>query len=298
MALDPNSHIQEVKALTVDIRPGRRPRGPARDAARAASTVRARRASPSETGIDGSERHCAAPQASTVSTAAAGAADPAGDAGYEEHPPRMGFFTDTSVCIGCKACEVACKEWNQVPEDGLNCAGHVATTTPASWAPTPGATSRSSSSARRSAASGELPARGRLSLADGLRRVQALHARRLPGRVPDRARSSAPSSAPSSSSRTSATAAATACRPAPTACSTSARTTGASSSARSATTGSGSARSRPAPRPARPTRSSSASWTSCASAPGAVEQLRRRRHAGAPLRPTPMTASAATEIDI
>jgi len=30
----------------------------------------------------------------------------------------MGFFTDTSVCIGCKACEVACKEWNQVPDDG------------------------------------------------------------------------------------------------------------------------------------------------------------------------------------
>jgi formate dehydrogenase iron-sulfur subunit len=40
------------------------------------------------------------------------------DAGYDEHPPRMGFFTDTSVCIGCKACEVACKEWNDVPEDG------------------------------------------------------------------------------------------------------------------------------------------------------------------------------------
>ena len=43
------------------------------------------------------------------------------DAGYgtsEEHPPRMGFFTDTSVCIGCKACEVACKEWNEVPDDG------------------------------------------------------------------------------------------------------------------------------------------------------------------------------------
>jgi formate dehydrogenase iron-sulfur subunit len=33
--------------------------------------------------------------------------------------PRVGFFTDTSVCIGCKACEVACKEWNGVPEDGL-----------------------------------------------------------------------------------------------------------------------------------------------------------------------------------
>jgi formate dehydrogenase iron-sulfur subunit len=44
--------------------------------------------------------------------------DVTGDAGYAEHPPRMGFFTDTSVCIGCKACEVACKEWNDVPEDG------------------------------------------------------------------------------------------------------------------------------------------------------------------------------------
>jgi formate dehydrogenase iron-sulfur subunit len=33
---------------------------------------------------------------------------------------RVGFFTDTSVCIGCKACEVACKEWNGVPEDGLD----------------------------------------------------------------------------------------------------------------------------------------------------------------------------------
>jgi formate dehydrogenase iron-sulfur subunit len=45
--------------------------------------------------------------------------DPAAQAGYDDHPPRMGFFTDTSVCIGCKACEVACKEWNSVPEDGL-----------------------------------------------------------------------------------------------------------------------------------------------------------------------------------
>jgi formate dehydrogenase iron-sulfur subunit len=30
-------------------------------------------------------------------------------------PEAMGFFTDTTVCIGCKACEVACKEWNQLP---------------------------------------------------------------------------------------------------------------------------------------------------------------------------------------
>jgi formate dehydrogenase iron-sulfur subunit len=30
---------------------------------------------------------------------------------------RMGFFTDTTVCIGCKACEVACKQWNDLPAD-------------------------------------------------------------------------------------------------------------------------------------------------------------------------------------
>ncbi|HEV7204144.1 MAG TPA: 4Fe-4S dicluster domain-containing protein [Jatrophihabitans sp.] len=49
--------------------------------------------------------------------------DPAGDAGWESPPPRKGFFTDTSVCIGCKACEVACKEWNGVPDDGFNLLG-------------------------------------------------------------------------------------------------------------------------------------------------------------------------------
>jgi formate dehydrogenase iron-sulfur subunit len=52
-----------------------------------------------------------------------GPLDPAPDAGYADPPPRMGFFTDTSVCIGCKACEVACKEWNGVPDDGLNLLG-------------------------------------------------------------------------------------------------------------------------------------------------------------------------------
>src|SRR5947208_15146220 len=36
----------------------------------------------------------------------------------DEVKERVGFFTDTSVCIGCKACEVACKEWNLIPEDG------------------------------------------------------------------------------------------------------------------------------------------------------------------------------------
>jgi formate dehydrogenase iron-sulfur subunit len=31
---------------------------------------------------------------------------------------RVGFFTDTTTCIGCKACEVACKQWNDLPSDG------------------------------------------------------------------------------------------------------------------------------------------------------------------------------------
>lgn len=34
-----------------------------------------------------------------------------------------GFFTDTTLCIGCKACEVACKQWNQLPSDGFNFTG-------------------------------------------------------------------------------------------------------------------------------------------------------------------------------
>jgi len=52
-----------------------------------------------------------------------GSPDPAPGSGWQAPPPRKGFFTDTSVCIGCKACEVACKEWNQIPEDGLNFLG-------------------------------------------------------------------------------------------------------------------------------------------------------------------------------
>ncbi|MBW3575433.1 MAG: 4Fe-4S dicluster domain-containing protein [Actinobacteria bacterium] len=44
-------------------------------------------------------------------------------AGDVEAPPRAGFFTDTSICIGCKACEVACKEWNHVPGGGLDLLG-------------------------------------------------------------------------------------------------------------------------------------------------------------------------------
>src|SRR5262249_54102452 len=38
---------------------------------------------------------------------------------HREHPlpaqPAMDFFTDTSLCIGCKACEFSCKQWTQLP---------------------------------------------------------------------------------------------------------------------------------------------------------------------------------------
>jgi formate dehydrogenase iron-sulfur subunit len=51
--------------------------------------------------------------------------------------PRMGFFTDTTVCIGCKACEVACKEWNLVPDNELRFTGesydHTSTLDANNW---------------------------------------------------------------------------------------------------------------------------------------------------------------------
>ena len=42
--------------------------------------------------------------------------------GYDKYR-RMAFFTDTSICIGCKACEVACKEWNRNPVEGYDVTG-------------------------------------------------------------------------------------------------------------------------------------------------------------------------------
>jgi formate dehydrogenase iron-sulfur subunit len=58
-----------------------------------------------------------------VSNSLFGPLDPAPEAGWTDAPARKGFFTDTSICIGCKACEVACKEWNAVPDDGMNFLG-------------------------------------------------------------------------------------------------------------------------------------------------------------------------------
>jgi formate dehydrogenase iron-sulfur subunit len=41
------------------------------------------------------------------------------DPGLPTGARPKGIFTDTTVCIGCKACEVACKQWNQLPDDGM-----------------------------------------------------------------------------------------------------------------------------------------------------------------------------------
>ena len=37
--------------------------------------------------------------------------------------PITAFLTDSTLCIGCKACEVACKEWNQLEADGYELSG-------------------------------------------------------------------------------------------------------------------------------------------------------------------------------
>ena len=120
--------------------------------------------------------------------AAAPGLDPAAVAGHQDHPPRMGFFTDTSVCIGCKACEVACKEWNAVPEDGLELTGMSYDNSVGLGA----STWRHVAFIEQIGRPGEAEqqpqqhAAGRSALADVQRRVQALHRGRLPGCMPHR----------------------------------------------------------------------------------------------------------------
>ena len=58
---------------------------------------------------------------------------------------RKGFFTDTTLCIGCKACEVACKQWNQLPDDGFLFTGMSYDNTGAPRGARPGVTWPSSS---------------------------------------------------------------------------------------------------------------------------------------------------------
>jgi formate dehydrogenase iron-sulfur subunit len=39
-------------------------------------------------------------------------------------PGAVGFLTDATLCIGCKACEVACKQWNKLEMDALQFTGN------------------------------------------------------------------------------------------------------------------------------------------------------------------------------
>lgn len=36
---------------------------------------------------------------------------------------RMSMLVDTSICIGCKGCEVACKQWNELPAESRGFSG-------------------------------------------------------------------------------------------------------------------------------------------------------------------------------
>ena len=148
LALDPNVVIQESKAGTCDVRPGRRPRGPALP--RLVADYRRR------AGLEVDED----------------AAD----------QPRVGFFTDTSICIGCKACEVACKEWNGVPDDGFDFLGQSYDNTGELGADTWRHVAFIEQKRPAEAAESD----GGVPVADELGRVQALHVGRLPRRVPHR----------------------------------------------------------------------------------------------------------------
>ena len=109
ISLDPNVHIQEVKALAADINPGRRPRG----AGAARATSKASRSGPASPPPPVRRPEC--PTSTSAPCCTGSSRTWPRTAGHVDAPPRMGFFTDTSICIGCKACEVACKEWNARP---------------------------------------------------------------------------------------------------------------------------------------------------------------------------------------
>ena len=182
---DPNVSIQEAKAFTCNVRAGRRTRRDHREARGRA------RGQPHRTGR---RRPVGGHRALMTEIAV-----------KRDDAQRMGFFTDTTVCIGCKACEVACKQWNDLPSDGGTFRKGGSYDSTGSCRATPGATCASSSSPTPAAASqrGRDPRprrhRGGERLADrrrggrggvrqlGLhvRRLQALHERGLPRRVPD-----------------------------------------------------------------------------------------------------------------
>ena len=169
----------------------------------------------------------------------------------------MGFYTDTTVCIGCKACEVACKEWNQLPSTN----GGVNTLSGDSYDNTRRLDGIHWRHVKFIEQFTEDPQGRPLALDE--RRLQALRPCGLPRSVSDGRDRHEPNSTPSSFSRTPATVVETAFRPVLSASSISIRSRAPPKSARSAMIGCRAGWSRRAPRPARPSRSSSERSTSC-----------------------------------
>ena len=98
--------------------------------------------------------------------------------------PTTAFLTDSTLCIGCKACEVACKEWNEVPADGFAWSGLSYDNTLALGHSTlaPREVRRDDDRVRRRR---QLRGEQRL-VGVFVRRLQALRERRLPRSLPDR----------------------------------------------------------------------------------------------------------------
>ena len=115
---DPNVTIQESKAFRCRVRAGRRESETTEKLAHASE-----RSAPRDPTTPSSRTAWPTRRRARSSTAApTGRSDmPAEITEIAIRVPearRMGFFTDTTVCIGCKACEVACKQWNDLPADG------------------------------------------------------------------------------------------------------------------------------------------------------------------------------------
>src|SRR4029077_8632051 len=64
------------------------------------------------------------PPSGPLSDIARSLVDPFRTVSPPEPRPATGFFTYNTACIGCKTCEVASKEWNLLPADGLHWSGN------------------------------------------------------------------------------------------------------------------------------------------------------------------------------
>ena len=221
----------------------------------------------------------------------------------------MGFFTDTTVCIGCKACEVACKQWNDLPSDGgtfrkggsYDSTGRLSGNT---WrhvrfvelADAGGGVVEEEIPDLVATAAGERLADRRRGGRGGVRqlglhvrRLQALHERGLPGRVPDGRADPHRVRDRGAAARRLQRLRLLRARPARSASSTARPRTAAPASARSATTGSRTAWSPRARRRARPTRSSSGPTTSSSRSPSAASPRCTRAASRAPTSTAPPT---------